>query len=84
MELLAWIGAITGPLGAILLAANIRISGYGYILFIISSVAMLIVGLSTDNHQLVTMNLLFTVINCIGAYRWLTPRTRSLDAEMLA
>lgn len=82
MELLAWFGAITGPMGAMLLAANIRASGYGYILFTLSSVAMLIVGLASNNPQLVTMNSIFTVINLVGAYRWLVPSKPAITAPM--
>ena len=39
-ELLGWIGSITGPMGALLLALNIRVSRFGYVLFLVSSLTM--------------------------------------------
>lgn len=71
-KLLAWIGAIAGILGAILLSLNIGVSGWGYVFFVSSSVSLSIWAFNEkQNHQLI-MQLFFTIINFNGCIQWLT------------
>lgn len=69
--LIGWVGAIAGPLGAILLALNIQISPFGYPLFLLSSVCMTIHGVRKCDTQLIAQSVLFNIINLIGLVRWL-------------
>ncbi len=71
MELIGWIGTYAGPLGAVLLALNIPISPWGYVLFIISSLAMAGYGLWIADEKVVTQQVLFSVINAVGLCNWL-------------
>ena len=66
-----WVGCIFGSVGALLLAINISISGWGFILFLVSSIAWLLVGVREHEKSLIIMNIVFTVINIIGVARWL-------------
>ena len=65
------LGARLGIAGALLLAANIPASPYGYVLFLASSLCLSHWGhVNGFKHQL-EMQLVFTAVNCFGAYRWL-------------
>lgn len=68
---LEWIGTVFGILGAVIVALNIDISGYGFVLFLISSVSWAVVGLRERREALWTINLVFTFVSCLGIYRWL-------------
>lgn len=65
------IGAVSGVLGAILLAINIPASGYGFALFLISSISLSLFALDQKLRYLLVMQVVFTVINMVGVYRWL-------------
>lgn len=70
-DVLAWFGSLCGIAGAMLLAANVSFSGYGYIFFFASSVSLLVwAALDNHPHQAI-MQLVFTCINLVGAWRWL-------------
>ncbi|MFV2056437.1 MAG: hypothetical protein ACC707_08205 [Thiohalomonadales bacterium] len=68
---LKWIGTITGIAGASLLAANVDISGYGFILFVVSAISWIIAGWTMKEMSLVFLNIAFLIINGFGIYRWL-------------
>lgn len=71
IKTLAWAGAITGIIGAILLSLNVTISGYGYLFFIVSSICLMLWAfLDKQDHQL-TMQTVFTLINFNGCVQWL-------------
>ena len=48
------------------MALNINMFIIAYILFIVSSIAWSIYALRVHNKQLLTMNVIFTIINLIG------------------
>lgn len=70
IDLLGYVGALAGPLGAVLLALNIRISPYGYVFFLLSSVCMTVYGIAGQDDKVVLQNGLFTLINLVGLIRW--------------
>lgn len=58
-------------LGSTLLAMNTDYSKYGYLLFLASSVATITLLLkSNTSKSILTTNIFFVIINCIGIYRW--------------
>lgn len=65
------IGAVTGILGALLLALNIAISPYGFLFFFVSSVSLTCWARSNNHSHQLIMQLVFTIINAIGMVRWL-------------
>lgn len=67
--MLKWLGSITGILGALMLASNTSISGYGYILFTISSFILVFV-FKSDLPMLLQQSL-FLTINTIGLFQWI-------------
>lgn len=70
---LEWIAAITGVVGAILLALNCRFSAYGFIFFLASSVSWSISAYVSDQVPLLMNQLGFVAINLLGIRRWLFP-----------
>ncbi len=58
-------------MGSILLALNISISGYAYMLFTISCMLWIEVGVKLHNKNIVLMNSAFLAINAVGIIRWL-------------
>jgi hypothetical protein len=68
---LKWIGTAAGITGAILLSLNIEVSGWGFVAFLINTTFWMAAGLILRDRSLWSMNLVFTVTNLVGIYRWL-------------
>lgn len=66
-----WIGAILGMCGASLLAFNNKWSKWGWLLFLISNIFMIVFALLTASYGLLTMQVLFTITSMIGVYKWI-------------
>jgi len=60
----------TGVAAALLMALNLNMFVLAYSLFIVSSVLWAIFAYRTSNRQLLTMNVIFIVINLIGLIRF--------------
>ena len=59
-------------MGGSLLAANIQISPYGFILLAMSSSQMLLASiLAVDKTMIFYSASLFIFVDCLGIYRWL-------------
>ncbi|MEX3984146.1 hypothetical protein AB4Y45_34905 [Paraburkholderia sp. EG287A] len=71
-KIVEWGGAVTGLVGASLLAMRLPISGYGFILFLCSNLLWLWFGLRTRAWGMVTMQLGYTVTSVVGVVRWLS------------
>jgi nicotinamide riboside transporter PnuC len=69
-KLLEQVGAVTGILGAILIAANFEYSKWGFVVFIISTTCLAWLGYRKKMYSFFGMQLFFQVINCVGIYRW--------------
>lgn len=67
MEVLMVVGAIAG---SGLLAMHIPISKWGYVLFLISSMAGTYVGMKSKIKSLTLLNGYFTIVNIVGVIRW--------------
>lgn len=54
-------------------AANLgsRITGYGFIVFLIGSIAWLATGILTGQGALVATNIILSILNIFGIWRWL-------------
>lgn len=71
MTLLSWLGTVSGILGALLVALHIEASGWGFVLFLISSASWLVVGVWRLDAALAWLNVAFALCNLIGIWRWL-------------
>ena len=64
------LAALTGVVGATLLALNIGYNYQAYVIFETSSILWMIVGYRQEDKPLLYMNTIFTVINTIGLFRY--------------
>lgn len=70
-SILEWSGSILGILGALLLALNVRISGWGFLLFLGSNVCWIAFAIDRELSGLLFMQLVFTVTSLVGCWKWL-------------
>jgi len=70
-KLLEYVGAGLGIVGAALLCLNNHYSPFGYIFFLASSFFLVIYSLKISARGLLLMQVVFTVVNLIGIYRWI-------------
>lgn len=72
-ESISWVATIATVIAAFLTAANLgsRITGYGFCVFLVGSICWLTVGLTTDQPALTWTNIVLTILNCFGIWRWL-------------
>ncbi|MDJ0278010.1 PRC-barrel domain containing protein [Sphingomonas sp. 2R-10] len=72
-DLAGWIAPTATMIAAMMTAANLgaRITGWGFVVFCIGSVAWTTVGFSSGQTNLVLSNAFLTVVNVVGIWRWL-------------
>jgi len=82
----SWIATVATILAACLTASNLgsRITGYGFIVFTVGAIAWLTLGLLTDQPALVWTNIVMTVLNLFGVWRWLGRQARVEDGAQRA
>ena len=70
---ISWLATIATIIAASMTASNLgsRITGYGFCVFLIGSLAWLAAGLMTDQPALIWTNVVLTVLNIFGIWRWL-------------
>jgi hypothetical protein len=70
---LSWFATIATIIAATITASNLgaRITGYGFVIFTVGSVAWLSFAAATDQPALVWTNGVLTVLNLFGIWRWL-------------
>jgi len=73
MDKLSWIATIATIVAASLTASNLgtRVTGYGFVIFTIGSIAWLALGAATDQPALIWTNVALTLLNLFGIWRWL-------------
>ena len=73
VEIARWLATGTGICAAIAVAMKLgpKITGIGFLVFLISSVSWMVAGYLDDMPPLILQNAVLTVINIIGVYRWL-------------
>lgn len=57
--------------GALLLALNIKYSGWGFVLFLIANITWIVFGYLIGAHGLVLNQIFFTATSVLGIKRWL-------------
>jgi len=75
---ISWIATIATIIAASMTASNLgsRITGYGFAVFLVGSLAWLGTGLMTGQPALVWTNAVLTVLNIFGIWRWLGRQAR--------
>lgn len=72
-EVAGWIAPIATMLAAMMTAANLgpRITGWGFVVFLVGSIAWATVGIVTGQTNLLWANGFLTLVNIVGIWRWL-------------
>ena len=85
-QLASWIATVATIFAACLTASNLgsRITGYGFIVFTLGSMAWLATGVLTDQPALVWTNIVMTGLNIFGVWRWLGRQARVEDGAQAA
>lgn len=77
-EIIPWVATAATVTAALMTASNLgsRITGYGFVVFTLGSLAWLSVGAMTGQAPLLWTNVVLTVVNLFGVWRWLGRQTR--------
>ena len=87
MESIAtWVAPIATTIAALMTASNLgsRITGYGFIVFTIGSLAWLALGITTGQANLLWQNVILTLLNLFGIWRWLGRQAKIEDGGVAA
>ncbi|TVV73695.1 PRC-barrel domain containing protein [Sphingomonas solaris] len=72
-ELAGWIAPIATMIAAIMTASNLgpRVTGWGFVVFTVGSIAWVTVAVTTGQQNLLLANGFLTLVNLVGIWRWL-------------
>jgi hypothetical protein len=70
LNVVQWIGAGLSVAGAVWIAMNIPSSKWGFVVFLLASLILLMYAVGTHQPGLVLMQSVFAVVNVIGIKRW--------------
>ena len=72
-DTISWVATFATVIAASMTAANLgsRITGYGFCVFLVGSLAWLSTGFITGQPALMWTNAVLTVLNVFGIWRWL-------------
>lgn len=70
---ISWVATVATIIAASMTAANLgsRITGYGFVLFTAGALCWIVVGLKTDQPALLWTNVVLTILDLFGIWRWL-------------
>lgn len=74
----SWVAPIATTIAALMTASNLgaRITGFGFIVFTVGSIAWAALGIATDLPNLLWQNVVLTGLNLFGVWRWLGRQAR--------
>ena len=87
MESIAsWVAPIATTIAALMTASNLgsRITGYGFIVFTVGSLAWITLGITTGQANLLWQNVILTALNLFGIWRWLGRQAKIEDGGSAA
>ncbi len=87
MESIAtWLAPVATTIAALMTASNLgsRVTGYGFVIFTIGSLAWLTLGITTGQANLLWQNIILTGLNLFGIWRWLGRQAKIEDGGVAA
>ena len=86
LQLAQWVAPISIMIAALMTAANLgpRVTGWGFAVFTIGSVAWALIGLWTGQSSLLWQNVVLFVVDIFGVWRWLGQETRWVEGATSA
>jgi hypothetical protein len=85
IDYLEWIGALSGLLGAFLLATHTNISRYGWVAFLAANIALIGFAIGIERYGLLLQQVGFMATSLLGMYRagmipaWISHNEQSVD-----
>lgn len=81
ISLIGWVATIATMIAAMMTASNLgaRVTGWGFVVFSISSISWTTLGYTTGQTALVATNGFLMVTNLVGIWRWLGQQTKYED-----
>lgn len=72
-QIASYAAPIATTIAALIVASNLgsRITGIGFIIFTVGSIAWALLGVATDQPNLLWQNVVLTGLNLFGIWRWL-------------
>jgi hypothetical protein len=85
-DISSWVAPIATAIAACMTAANLgsRVTGWGFVVFTIGSVAWTTYGAATGQTNLVWQNIFLTLVNFVGIWRWLGRQAKLDDGARAA
>ena len=85
-DTISWLATAATIIAASMTAANLgsRITGYGFCVFLVGSLAWLATGLITQQPALTWTNAVLTVLNIFGIWRWLGRQSKVEEGAQAA
>ena len=85
-NLASWVAPIATTIAALMTASNLgsRVTGWGFGVFLIGSIGWMLLGLSTGQPSLVWQNVILSLLNLFGMWRWLGRQARIEDGAEAA
>ena len=85
-DVAAWIASAATMIAAMMTAANLgtKITGWGFVVFTVGSVAWAAVGLTTGQPSLAITNGFLLLVNLFGVWRWLGRQARHETGSEIA
>jgi hypothetical protein len=73
VDVCKWYASISGIIACFMVSLDLgrRLTGWGFALFVSSSIAWITGALLSDDKPLLTQNAVLICINCFGVYRYL-------------
>ena len=77
-QIASYVAPVATTIAAMIVASNLgaRITGFGFIVFTIGSIAWTVLGIATDQPNLLWQNVVLTALNLFGVWRWLGREAR--------
>src|SRR4051812_1977344 len=81
-----WIAPVATMIAAMMTAANLgsRVTGWGFVVFLMGAVAWSIVAIATNQSNLLWSNVFLGLVDVIGIWRWLGRRAALDDGAAKA
>lgn len=84
LDALQYYGAGAATLAALIISLHLgrKWTGYAFIIFVTSSIALIAWGfLASNSEGIGVQNIVLFVINCVGVYRYLLAPSRKREVE---
>lgn len=85
-EIAGWVAPAATMVAATMTASNLgaRITGWGFVVFSVGSIAWTVVAISTNQPNLLWTNGFLIAVNVLGVWRWLGRQARYQDGSQSA